>query len=135
MEHMKTVVDHDRFAAHVGIRLTAVGAGYARAELDVADCHLNGLGTAHGGVIFTLADLAFAAASNSHGIDAMAVTVHISYFKAVREGTLIAEATELSLNRKLATYAVHVSEKNGDRVAAFVGTAYRKSPKDGAGRS
>ncbi len=129
MKQIKTVVDQDRFADHVGIRLTAVAAGYARAELTLAEHHRNGLGTAHGGVIFTLADLVFAAAANSHGIDAMAVNIHISYFKAVREGTLIAEATELSLNRKLATYAVDVSDENGGRVAAFVGTAYRKSPK------
>lgn len=130
MKKIKTAVDQDRFASHVGIRLLEVSEGYARAEVTIAEQHLNGLGTAHGGIIFTLADLVFAAASNSHGVDAMAVNIHISYFKAVREGTLTAEAKELSLSRKLATYAVEVGDEAGNRVAAFLGTAYRKSPKE-----
>ncbi len=130
MKSIKTAVDQDRFAAHVGIRLLEVSPGYARAEVTLSEVHMNGLGTAHGGIVFTLADLVFAAASNSHGVDAMAVNIHISYFKAVREGTLTAEAKEISLTRKLGTYAVDVTDTDGNRVAAFIGTAYRKSEKD-----
>ncbi len=67
MEHISTAVDNDRFAEHTGIELVEVSKGYARAEMKVEEKHLNGLGLAHGGAIFTLADLAFAAACNSHG--------------------------------------------------------------------
>lgn len=127
MNHLITAAENDRFARHIGIKLTAVERGYARAEMILSDSHLNGLDTAHGGAIFTLADLAFAAAANSYGVDAMAVNISISYFKAVRSGKLTAEARELSLNRKLATYAVSVTDDTGQTVAAFQGTAYRKT--------
>jgi acyl-CoA thioesterase len=129
MDPLKTTADNDCFAKSVGIKLTAVARGYARAELILNDSHLNGLGTAHGGVVFTLADLAFAAAANAYGVDAMAINISISYFKAVRSGKLIAEARELSLNRKLATYAVTVTDDAGQALAAFQGTAYRKTTK------
>jgi len=131
MNKIKTKVDEDRFAEFVGIRLTEVTPGSARAELEIGEEHLNGLGTAHGGVIFTLADIVFAAAANSHGVDAMAVNINISYFKALRKGLLRAHAKEISLNRKLATYAVEVTDETGDRVAVFQGTAYRRTQRAG----
>ena len=58
----------DRFAASIGARLTEVREGYARAELTVEERHLNGAGVCQGGVMFTLADLAFAAVANGRGI-------------------------------------------------------------------
>lgn len=127
MNTFQNAVDRDQFAKLVGIELTELLPGAARAEMTLAESHLNGLGTAHGGAIFTLADLAFAAAANSHGTDAMAINIQISYFKAVREGKLTAVAREISLNRKLATYTVDVLDSEGTLVAAFTGTAYRRS--------
>ena len=88
--------------------------------------HLNGVGTVHGGALFTLADLAFAVACNAHGTVAVAVNVSISYLKAVTEGALLAEATEESKNRRLGLYTVRVTDASGDLVALFEGMAYRK---------
>jgi len=73
--------------------------------------------------------MAFAAASNSHGIDAVAVNVSISFFKAVQNGRLFAEATEVSRNRKLATYRIDVTDEAGEIIASMQGTAYRKTPR------
>ena len=129
MNTLRTTVDNDKFARLVGIRLLDVTKSHAKAELDISEHHLNGLGMVHGGAIFALADLVFAAAVNSHGIDAVAITIHVSYFKAVRKGKLMAEAKEISLNRKLATYDIRVMDDHGDQVAAFIGTAYRRTPK------
>jgi len=64
----------------------------------------------HGGAIFTLADLAFAAASNSHGTVAVAINASIWFVTAAREGTLYAEAKEVSRNPKLATYSIQVTD-------------------------
>lgn len=58
----------DRFAKSIGAQLTTVREGYACAELTVEERHLNGAGVCQGGVMYTLADLAFAAVANSHGI-------------------------------------------------------------------
>ena len=51
----------DRFAKSIGAQLVEVREGYARARLTVEEQHLNGAGVCQGGVIYTLADLAFAA--------------------------------------------------------------------------
>ena len=55
----------DLFARHTGIELRDVGPGWAKASMKIQPCHFNGARTVHGGAIFTLADFAFAAASNS----------------------------------------------------------------------
>jgi len=116
----------DHFARMIGIRLLEVEKGKAWAKLDIESHHLNGAGTVHGGAIFTLADFAFAVASNSHGNLAMGINTSTSFVRAVSSGTLYAEADELSINRKLATYQVRVSDQDGHLVAQFHGTAYRK---------
>jgi acyl-CoA thioesterase len=83
----------------------------------------------HGGAIFSLADAVFSVASNSHGTLAVAINVSISYFRAVRSGTLFALADELSLNPKLATYLIKIEDEQGGPVAFFQGTVYRKKDK------
>ena len=131
MENVRQFLGNDKFAQHVGIQLLDVSEGRAKAKLEITEQHFNGLNIVHGGAIFTLADLVFAAASNSHGTVAMGISVSISYMKAVRGGTLIAEAREVSLNSKLATYMVHVTDEHNDLIAIFQGTVYRKEDKIG----
>ena len=129
MENIKQTLGKDRFAAHCGIELLSISAGHARAGMTLRPDHLNGLGSVQGGAIFTLADFAFAAASNSHGPAAVAINVSISFMKAAQTGTLWAEARELSKTFKLASYTVEVKDDAGDLVALFQGLAYRKSEK------
>ncbi|HEX9777176.1 MAG TPA: PaaI family thioesterase [Geopsychrobacteraceae bacterium] len=128
---MQNIKDHfdrnDRFARHCGIELLEIDQGRARARMRIADLHMNGANTVHGGAIFTLADFAFAAASNSHGDLAMGITASTSFVKAATAGTLFAAAEEVSLNRKLATYLVRVTDQDDQLIALFQGTAYRKS--------
>ena len=76
--------------------------------------------------VFALADLVFAVASNSHGSIAMGINVSISYLKAVQKGVLFAEAIEVSINPKLATYTINVTDASNDLVAIFQGMVYRK---------
>lgn len=116
----------DRFARHSGIVLEELGPGSAKASMHIEPYHLNGAKTVHGGAIFTLADFTFAAASNSHGSLAMGINTSVSFVKAATSGTLHAEAVELSNTTKLATYTVKITDDNGDLVAFFQGTAYRK---------
>jgi acyl-CoA thioesterase len=129
MEKIKEFFKRDKFAEHCGIKLLEVAKGYSKAEMDIADSHLNGVGTVQGGAIFTLADLAFAAASNSHGTVAVAINVNISFVKAIKKGTLFAEAKETSINPKLGTYDVRVTDENGSLIAIFEGMVYRKEQK------
>jgi acyl-CoA thioesterase len=120
---------NDRFAERANIELLSIAPGYARAKMALHPHHLNGYGTVQGGAIFTLADFAFAAASNSHGTVAVAVNVSITFMKAGKTGTLWAEAKEISKNFKLGSYTVEVKDDAGEMVALFQGLAYRKSEK------
>jgi len=88
--------------------------------------HWNAVGIIQGGAIFTLADYAFAAASNSHGTVAVAINANITFMKALSAGRLVAEAREVSKNFKLGTYTVEVKDEQGDLVALFQGMVYRK---------
>ncbi|MBM3188372.1 MAG: hotdog fold thioesterase [Chloroflexi bacterium] len=126
MEKVVAFFERDRFAEHAGIELLDVSEGYARARLEVRPEHLNGVGSVHGGAIFTLADLAFAVAGNSYGTVAVAINVSISYMKAVDRGVLIAEAREETHSRRLGLYTVRVTDEAGDLVALFEGMVYRK---------
>jgi acyl-CoA thioesterase len=101
--------------------------GRAFARMPITAQHLNSHGTLHGGAIFSLADAVFAAASNSHGVVAVAINCTISYFKALKEGVVVARAEEVSLNPALATYDIRItSEESGELIALFQGTVYRK---------
>ena len=119
----------DTFARENGVELVSVAPGRARVKMDIRDRHLNSHGTVHGGALFTLADVAFALASNSHGIPAAAINAHISYLNAAREGTLFADAEEFALNPKLASYTVQITDGDGGKIAIFQGMVYRKTPR------
>ena len=87
--------------------------------------------TVQGGVLFTLADIAFAAAINAHGSSAVLINANMSFVKTATKGTLIAEAKETSINPKIATYNVNITDDEGDIVAIFQGMGYRKkTPND-----
>jgi len=120
----------DAFAKHTGMEIIDFGPGRARVKMEVKDYHKNSHGTVHGGALFTLADTAFALASNSHGIPAAAINAHISYMKAATGGILVAEAEEFSKNPKLATYTVRVTDDAGEGIAIFQGMVYRKTPRN-----
>jgi acyl-CoA thioesterase len=88
--------------------------------------HFNGARTVHGGALFTLADFAFAVASNSHGTLAMGINVSISFVNAATSGTLYAEAREQTRNPRLASYFVQITDDDNAVVAIFQGMVYRK---------
>ena len=116
----------DQFATQNGMSVVEVRPGFGQAEMTVEPRHLNAAGILQGGAVFTLADLAFALASNSHGPLAVACQADITYFKAVTSGKLTAIAEEVSRTRKLSTCVVHVTHEKEGLVALFKGVAYIK---------
>jgi acyl-CoA thioesterase len=129
MDDSTSFFEADVFARHTGVKLLEVSPGRARVKMEIGEQHLNSHRTVHGGAIFTLADTAFALASNSHGIPAAAITAQISYLTAARSGVLYAEAEEFARNPKLASYTVQVTDENGEKIAIFQGMVYRKTPR------
>ncbi len=123
---IRKIMAQDRFASLAGIELLEAGEGRAKAKMKITDKHLNAVDTVQGGAIFTLADFAFAAASNSQGNIAVAINVSISFFKASNSGTLYAEAFEISRNNKIASYTVNITNEEGVNIAVFQGMVYIK---------
>ncbi len=127
MNHdMTKHVDNDRFASYTGIKLTKIDIGYAEAELALEEKHLNGVNIVQGGVFFTLADFAFAAASNAKGLVTVSINASIAYFKSPTGKKLTAKAKEISSSRKLCNYVVDIFDEDGTLVAKFNGTGYIK---------
>jgi acyl-CoA thioesterase len=123
---VKEFLKGDNFAAAAGILLTEVSRGFARAQMTITPMHLNGGGVCQGGAIFTLADLAFAAAVNAAGELTFSVTSSVNFFKSEREGTLYAEAREIFDHKRLSHCEVRITNQAGELIATFAGMGYRK---------
>lgn len=126
IKKLELILKNDRFALHTGIGLVSIGIGTAIAEMTVADNHLNGVNIIQGGALFTLADFAFAAASNSHGRIAVATNANITFFKGVSSGKLTAIAKELNSGKTLSHYSVDILDQEGTKIAYFTATAFLK---------
>jgi acyl-CoA thioesterase len=133
-EEIAAFFEKDRFARENGIRVAEVRRGFARTEMQVEPRHLNSIGILQGGALFTLADLAFAVACNSHGVVAVACQADVTFFKAVRRGKLTATAEEIARTRRLSTCLVRITDEQQETVALFKGVAYIKgTPLGGEG--
>ncbi|MPY66309.1 hydroxyphenylacetyl-CoA thioesterase PaaI [Deinococcus sp. SDU3-2] len=115
------------YADTLGMRVLEATPGLTRVTLTVTDAGLNMHGTAHGGLLFSLADEAFAVISNLEA-QAVAVETHLSFFRAARPGDeLVAVATPERVGRTLATYRVEVRRgEQGPVLALFLGTVSRR---------
>ena len=122
--------DNKRISSRRQVRLIGwcrtFGNGYAKARMEIKPEHLNGGGVCQGGAIFTLADVAFAAATNSHARLTLSITSSINFFKAESKGFLYAEAREAFSHKRLANCEVRITNETGDLIATFNGTGYRK---------
>lgn len=109
------------------LKLEDAGAGWARVNMRVRKDMLNGLGTAHGGMIFALADTAFAYACNSRNVATFAQSATISFLSAGKLGeTLTAEAREDAAEGRTGVYTVRVTGEDGRVVAIFTGLSRTK---------
>jgi len=105
-----------------GLRLEGAGAGWARVSMRVRADMLNGLGLAHGGMIFALADTAFAYACNSHNVRAVAQSATIAFLDPGRAGErLTAEARECGVAGRSGVATVQVTGEDGRTIAVFQG--------------
>ena len=115
----------DRLKSLLGMKIVDVQPGCAVVKMSVGKDHVNSANVCHGGTIFSLADVAFALASNSHGSLALAIDMSISFLRSVPPGeTITAVCTEKHRGRRLGNYHIEVTNGNGQLVALLKATAY-----------
>ncbi|MGA2404779.1 MAG: PaaI family thioesterase [Syntrophobacteraceae bacterium] len=120
-------VPNEPFASKFGLKLLEIGDGYSKVEMIFRPDMENLFGMAHGGALFALIDEAFETASNSHGSLAVALNMNVTFIAAPAPGTTLrAEAREVSLTRKTASYDIKVSDEHGGLIAACMALVYRK---------
>lgn len=105
-----------------GIAIEEAREGYARISMVVRADMLNGHRIAHGGMIFALADTAFAYACNSRNVSTVAQQASIVFLAPAQEGArLIAEAREEAVAGRSGAYVVTVRTAQGVNIAVFQG--------------
>lgn len=118
---------NDLFAEGTGVELLEVKEGYSKARLTITEKHLNAGHRTQGGAIFTLADLALAAAANSHGTLAFSLSSTITFLRSSGPSdTLYAEARERYTGRTTGYYQIDITNQRGDLIATFESSVFRK---------
>ncbi len=115
----------DRFASESGMTLEEIGDGFAVAQVELNEHHRNANGGVMGGATFTLADLAFAAATNNMHRPTVAQQVSIYYMAAPKGKKLTARAELVKDGRTTCVYEVNVTDDTGRHVARFIGSGYK----------
>ena len=116
----------DAASKALGIIIEAVKPGSATATMTVTDAMLNGYNTCHGGMIFSLADSAFAFACNSHNEAAVAAGCTIDFLRPGMLGDLLsAVATQQHQGKRSGIYYVEITNQNAQLVALFKGNSAR----------
>jgi acyl-CoA thioesterase len=112
----------------LGMQIANVAPGYAKVTMRVRPDMLNGHAICHGGLIFALADSAFAFACNSYNESTLAASASIEFLAPARAGDeLTAEAAERARGRRLGIYDIEVRNQEGARIALFRGRSAKVS--------
>lgn len=120
-----SVEGQDRFAQELGVAFLEASLDQAICRLHVRPEHRNALGGIHGGVIFSLADIAFAAASNAGDCPYVGLQADIKYMAAAKDDVLTATAKRVGGSRNFAYYQVSVTDGQQNCIALFTASAYR----------
>lgn len=116
----------DAFSQLLGMEVLEAAVGRSVVRMLVRPDMVNGFGTLHGGALFSLADSAFAFATNAAGTLSVAVDCTISFPVASRPGDLLtATAVEQTTTNRLAFVEVTVRNQDDVAVGYFRGTVYR----------
>jgi len=116
----------DRASRALGMRIVRIGPGHAELAMTVRNDMVNGHALCHGGLVFTLADSAFAFACNSYNFNTVANGCTIEFLASAHEGdVLTAVAHERSQVGRNGIYDVEVRNQDGVTIAHFRGKSTR----------
>ncbi len=123
----KKMAEADRLILELtGIRIEDVTAGSAVCSMAVREDMVNSHAYCHGGLVFTLADTAFAYACSSGNRASVTLSANIAFIQPAKLGdTLTASATLISEGGRTGVCEVNVTNQDGDKIARYQGTCYR----------
>jgi acyl-CoA thioesterase len=130
MELVRAHFRDDRWLVNAGIEIDEAADGYSLLHMDIREEHFNAGGVVQGGAIFTLADSAFAVASNYRHLseEAQKITVaqstSISFLAPPKGKRLIAKANSIQSGRRIGVCLIEITDEQGTKVATFTGNSY-----------
>lgn len=117
----------DHFAELLGVETLHSSFERSACRIYVGNQHHNALGGIHGGLIFSLADMAFAAACNAGSAVYIGLQAEVRYMSRAEGNVLTATATLMGTSKKIAHYQVLVTDRRDTHIALFSASAYRLS--------
>ncbi len=118
LEQARKFFGNDTYATKTtGIKIDDIGDHSAKCSLAITDAHRNAYGGVMGGAIFTLADYAFAVASNFNAVQTVSVSSQINFTGMAKGKTLIAESSAIKDGRTTCLYTVNITDELGTQVA------------------
>lgn len=124
-EVLGIMLHNDYFSKWLGIEVKEIGLGFCTLQMTIKKEMLNGFHTVHGGIVFSMADSAFAFACNSHGSINVALECSISFTRPTFEGDqLTAIAVEVNKGKTTGIYDITIKNQSDKLVAKFKGVSY-----------
>lgn len=125
IEEARGFLIKDRFATANGIELEEVNEDSCICSIKIRDDHRNALGNIMGGVIFTLADLAFAILTNNAHYPTVALDSDIRYLAASKGEKLTAKASLVKTGKTTSTVSISIYDEFDKLIALFTGTGFK----------
>lgn len=125
IEKIREFFANDRFATENGAVIEQVGENAATVSMNIESRHRNAAGIVMGGAIFTLADFAFAVASNHNKLGTVSLSANITFLKASKGDKLTAKAECVRDGRTTCYYRVTVTDNTGALIAEVTTSGYK----------
>lgn len=127
IDELQEFFKNDRFATGAGCKIIKAEADMVVCEMPVSKELLNAQGAVMGGAIFTLADYAFAVASNLKGVPSVAIEANIRFYSATKGTKLIATCSTDKDGHMLGHYTVEITDDLNKKIAGYTAIAYHKN--------
>ena len=121
----KNIFYGDKYASQVtGVEILDADVGYSKVALKLDERHMNAVGQVMGGVYFTIADYAFAIASNFKQNPTVTQPSQIAFLAPVKGDTIFAEAMKIRSGRTTCFYKIIITDSTGEQIAYVTTTGF-----------
>ena len=126
IEEVRAFFANDKYAADAGCYIEAIGEEYAKVSLTIDERHKNAVGGVMGGVYFTIADFAFAVATNRSRPGTVSVSADITFVGTPKSDKIFAETEKIKEGRSTCCHVVRVNDALGNPLAVVKFLGFHK---------